>query len=480
VRHEPCDQKDTIPSRGQIVADPDVQSYYADPDVRARIREACGSDTFGLSSAVYLATIDFEDDPHVTWATPRRCPVADLESLLDGGHDVARSLWDTRHLVFLIDLDHQNLDNQAESFLHPDDAFIALEPTFRAVRAVSERWGLDTQAVMTGRGYHFVGVVPLGHPIVDRLARLSPDVPSWWHSHARRRPDWAPAISERHARAHAGLGMIVEYAAGLIHDRAAPASPVPVTLNGTVVGLGVRGREAVSIDFSHLGDPLDMRQFRVCFSAYQWHRSRPDIFGAAADLAPLVVLPRTARSLQSTLRDGRDVGTARRRARLADSRLPDIADGLERMLDEYLDSPLGEFHRRFYDDARSGAVGLDHAPPCVARCIEWPNDLLLKPEHIQHLVRWGLSDGATARQVAELVFAAYESDHGWGDRWTRLDARTRAEFDVRVFAGLVETGRDRLVDFNCVSAQEKDVCPRVGCPHDLRDDRERLIHRGHL
>jgi hypothetical protein len=30
-----------------------------------------------------------------------------------------------------------------------------------------------------------------------------------------------------------------------------------------------------------------------------------------------------------------------------------------------------------------------------------------------------------------------------------------------------------MIDFNCVSAQEKHICPGVGCPHDLRVDRER-------
>ena len=31
---------------------------------------------------------------------------------------------------------------------------------------------------------------------------------------------------------------------------------------------------------------------------------------------------------------------------------------------------------------------------------------------------------------------------------------------------------DEMIDFNCVSAQEKYICPRVGCPHDLRVDRD--------
>jgi hypothetical protein len=59
-----------------------------------------------------------------------------------------------------------------------------------------------------------------------------------------------------------------------------------------------------------------------------------------------------------------------------------------------------------------------------------------------------------------------------------MDPATRAEFDVRVFAGLVATGLDRLVDYNCVSAQEKGMCHGIGCAYDLRLDRERLLSGG--
>ena len=71
-------------------------------------------------------------------------------------------------------------------------------------------------------------------------------------------------------------------------------------------------------------------------------------------------------------------------------------------------------------------------------------------------------------------FAAGE-DFDWGDRWIWLDARTRAEFDVRVFAGLLAAGLDRGVDFNCRSAQEKELCPGTPCRYDLRTTRQRLL-----
>jgi hypothetical protein len=116
-------------------------------------------------------------------------------------------------------------------------------------------------------------------------------------------------------------------------------------------------------------------------------------------------------------------------------------------------------------------------PPCLARPLVEPNDLLLKPEYLQNLVRGLLARGWSAARIAALVEREYLADHQWGDRWVRLDARTRADFDVRVFAGLVLTGHDRLIDFNCVSSREKGICPESGCGHDLDDDRRALVAR---
>jgi hypothetical protein len=200
-----------IVSRGAFVIDPEVVAYYADRQVAARVREYCGVIVGDVPGAVYLATIDPADDPHVTWETPQRFPVDALPSLLAGSDDIARSLWDTRHLVWLIDLDHQNVDLPAHPFLRPDQAFAALEPIFQAVHAACRELGLPVLSVMTGRGYHFTGVIPLTDPVVEQLGCLVPSTPRWWFTHERRRASWMEApMPEWQARAHAGLGLVTE------------------------------------------------------------------------------------------------------------------------------------------------------------------------------------------------------------------------------------------------------------------------------
>ena len=289
-------------------------------------------------------------------------------------------------------------------------------------------------------------------------------------------------MGAREATAAAGLGLVIEYLAHLILGEAERLSLVPVVMNGTTVGSGFVGRECVSIDFSHVGDPMCVRHVRMGFSAYQWHRARPDIFGPeVADLPPIAALPRPQSSLEAFLLHGRDLPAGVRVAATTSNALPDISAGLRRALEGYCGSALAMFHSEFAAERRDGAaVRADlpaDLPPCLRCALDQPNDLLLKPEHVQNLVRGLMARGWTGSEIARVVEQEYTRDHGWGDRWTHLDPRTRADFDVRVFAGLIATGRDRLIDFNCRSSQDKGVCPYVGCAHDLREDRDRLRAR---
>ena len=462
-----------------------VAEYYRDSAVRARLLEYCGDDGDGTTSAAFVSGFDPNGPPYQTWESAPALPSEQLPWLCERGCDVARSLWDTKALVFLVDLDYLNVDCPGEPFTHPTDVFFKLEATYGACLRTFHHLGVEPLTSATGRGYHFTGRIPLDDRVVDRLAGLA-TLPSWYGGGQRRRASGVTAeMSARQATAAAGLGLILEYLAQLVVRDAERLSLLPVVLNGTVVGSGFIGRECVSVDISHAGDPLDVRHVRMSFSAYQWHRARPDIFGLdVAARPPIATVPRDQVQLETFLRAGRDLNRALDLARSARNVLPDVSRGIERAIDRYQYSPIAAFHADFAaerDDRDRRRRPLPEqppdVPPCVLRALVQPNDLLLKPEFLQHLVRALMTRGWSAAAIAELVQREYDRDHGWGDRWTRLDARTRADFDVRVFAGLIVTGTDRLIDFNCLSSQEKGICPRTGCPHNLRDDQDALRAR---
>ena len=86
--------------------------------------------------------------------------------------------------------------------------------------------------------------------------------------------------------------------------------------------------------------------------------------------------------------------------------------------------------------------------------LEQPNDLLLKPARIRQLTRIMLALGWHPRHIAGLIHSKYARPFGW-TQFEGYDRATRADFYTRIFAGLFVTGRDNLVDFNCVSARKR-------------------------
>jgi hypothetical protein len=465
-----------------------LADYYADPFVRLRMREYCGAIGATPATCVYFAAVNASDGPHASWDRASRFPIDAYAVLLSGGADIARSMWDRSNLLVHLDIDYQNVDTPGEPYHHSIEVFHKLEPVYRATVQVLRRVGLPLLALMTGRGYHFTGRVPLDSSAIDDLAALAPGPPSWVTTVAARRPPWTRGlISARHARAYVGIGMLMEFLAHRIMKRARRATPVPVVLNGLIVGSGIAGRECVSLDVSYAGDPLDVRHMRVAFGAYQKHRMQADLVAnhKASERPPFVALPRTGASLEYLLAHGRDLRHAARAARTVSARLPNAAVGVAHLLDAYTTSALARFHREFYATPPQGpsleelqaSRRWSQLPECVRAPLVAPNDRLLQPTVIQHVTRVLMADGLSARDVAAIVYSRYAADCGWGRRWFWLDARTRAEFDVRVFAGLTATGLDRGIDFNCRSAQEKGLCPGKPCPLDLRVNRQRLLDR---
>jgi hypothetical protein len=459
-----------------------IADYYRRAAVRERIRQYCGS--------CHRLTALRPDRPLPMWEHASAYAAGELDDLLAAGVDIARSLWDAEHLLFHLDIDYHNIDAPAEPFAHPVDTFVKLEPVYRACRHVLRHFGIAPLVLVTGRGYHFTGQIPLGSLVVDRLAALAPHTPTW-HATLTDRQPWATPelLDETHARAYTGIGLLVEYVAHLILRQAARRTRIPVVFNGTDVGAGPNGRECVSLDFSYAGDPLDTRYIRVAFGGYQLHQLRPDIFGARAAAMPaMATVPRCSEDVVRLVTEARVPAIAARLAAHADTRIPLVSDGVDALISEYLASPLAAFHQRFYatlpHDPERWAQTYDQIDtrtlaPCVAWPLLDPNDLLLQPARLQHLTRGLMGRHWHPRHIAGLVHSRYRQDHHWGARWSRMDPQTRAEFDVRVFAGLIETGLDRGVDYNCVSTQEKGLCPwATDCHRDLTTDRARIF-KGH-
>jgi hypothetical protein len=263
---------------------------------------------------------------------------------------------------------------------------------------------------------------------------------------------------------------------------------IPVGVTAVEAEASTHGREMVSIDLSEYGDPLSTRSIRVPYSAYlkpqQQHTS---LNGSAAEqFPPFFMIPLHEMSESQGLLVMRDVGEVLELARRATVQIPAQSIGMENLVEAYRNSQLARFHDFFYaaehdpptDWPRTyDRTPLEPLPPCVRQILLAPNELLLKPAGIQHLVRAFLSLGWHPRHIAGLIRSKYERDYGWGEQWYDYDAASRADFYTRIFAGRIATGCDDLSDFNCHSTRAKGYCPLDSCPQDLESSRQLLFEK---
>ena len=277
----------------------------------------------------------------------------------------------------------------------------------------------------------------------------------------------------------------MEFLAGRIKEIAAHATVIPVELTAVEVGRTEHGREMISLDISEYGDPLQMRMTRVPFSVYlkPWQqRLDPEIL---RQMAPWFVIPLQGLTWREGIRTMREADATAKLAKTSNTKIPDASANMAALIADYEASKLATFHDSFYSQEQHPAelwcetydrFPLDTLPACARMVLEQPNDLLLKPARIRQLTRIMLALGWHPRHIAGLIHSKYARPFGW-TQFEGYDRATRADFYTRIFAGLFVTGRDNLVDFNCISAQEAGVCPFSNCGFNLLDFKQSALTR---
>jgi hypothetical protein len=80
-------------------------------------------------------------------------------------------------------------------------------------------------------------------------------------------------------------------------------------------------------------------------------------------------------------------------------------------------------------------------------------------------------------EISDLIHTRFHADVPWSGFWLRHDREYRSSFYVRLFAALIESGRDRLIDFNCVPHKEKGYYNVPWCSSNLLPCRQALLDR---
>jgi hypothetical protein len=222
----------------------------------------------------------------------------------------------------------------------------------------------------------------------------------------------------------------------------------------------------ISIDISEYGDPLISRMVRMPFTRYRkpWQTGLAKALGVEDQLPHIRSIPIHEHDIQQALEIRHDENAIALLAKRADTRIPIEERGMRHLIRAYRESSLRDFHTEFYrlplkpPEPRS-ALPLHLLPPCAAHILKNPNELLLKPAGMQLVTRSLLAASWHPRHIATLIKAVFEDDQfNWSPQWDECDPALRADFYVRLFSGLIFTGLDQLIDYNCTSTQEKQFC----------------------
>ena len=458
------------------------RQYYRNPQIRSRVREFIGCDNGNKASSEFLAATDEDTPPPFRSYSPRA-----LESLLDGGFEICRSLWDRHGLIADFDIEYVNFDDGAEPFVHPERIFALQQPVEDTIKHLLNEYGIEALHILSGRGHHFIWKIKGDSAEFKELAEIGRAPPTFWTDETRRHGPNNRPVPPGFAHAFTGLGLVMEFLAHRVKQIAAPRTEIPVELTAVEVGRGEHGREMISIDISEYGDPLYSRTIRVPFTIYRkpWQQRWAIDQQTLEDLKPFFVIPLQGIDWQEGIYITRHRGLTGKLAALSSVKIPNATHGTGRLLADYEKSKLAKFHRFFYSQEQHSPeawpgtydrLPLEILPACARTALEQPNDLLLRPAFIRRLVRVLLALGWHPRHIAGLICSKYQRDFGW-TQFIDVDPATRADFYVRVFSGLFAAGIDDLVDFNCISAQEQNTCTDSQCGFNLADFRKSALKR---
>lgn len=443
-------------------SDADLDLIYGNPVVVQRIREYLGAEDI---TARYVALCDGRAANAI-----EKISIEGLESALASPIDLARSLCDRDFYIVHLDIEYVDFDQPESAYLEPERAFALQEPTVKSIEELLVGFGIRPLHLITGQGHHFVWQFPKSSFVVDLLREVCPET------------GIDSGVMDKDLVFHR-LGLVMEYLAGEIKRKAARISELPVEVTAVKVGGGPgKKREMISVDISEYGDPLESRVIRIPFTHYRkpWQSGMVERLGLEGVIPKFVTLPLHEIDVASALKLRKNSGDVLDLAKRALVTIPVEEAGTRRLIEAYSCSQSHRFHVDYYkreSSAGKRVEDLDHLPFCVHHIFQDPNDLLLKPAQLQLVTRVLLSRGIHPAAIARHVRGIFsDPSHRWPDHyWEIYDPGMRSEFYVRLFAGLVATGIDEGLDFNCVSTKEKGLCPCPFCMENLMDLKPDLL-----
>jgi hypothetical protein len=456
------------------------KEFYKNSHVRKRIAEYCGGevqDPMGFSAQYLVGYGTVLQQEDITARNFISTTKDKFDWILEKGLDIFRSVSDVNYTIGILDIEYFNMDFPGKAYLQPEEVFTKIEPVYKAILKVFHRLEIHPLVIMTGQGYHFAFEIKRDsrtNKALEKIGKLSDNLA------ATRDLSLENLHNLRFNLAHDGMGRLLEYVSHQVIKEIKLVSPLPVVCTDTAVGKGGEGREAINLDLSMYGDPMNIRDTRCAFSLYQKHKVQKQKFTEqVADATPIqVTIPRIDLSLEDMLLLRQNYKQAADYAAHIHTVIPDASAAVMKLINSYKHSQLIKFHKYFDQEYMHSPAEwprtydyfhIDDLPACAAHALRYPNNNLLKPTNIQLITRLLTKLNWHPKHIAGLIRSRYERDYKWGDFWKRYDPCTRSQFYVRLFAGLLADNTDNEQDMNCISHQEKGYCVKPWCGYNLKN-----------
>jgi len=394
-----------------------------------------------------------------------------------GRTDIFRSIWDKESNLCVIDVEYFSKKYPGETYINPIRVFWELEPTLQCMKSTFFSYGIRPLITATGQGYHIGFRVDKkkegkDNPVykeLEKIGHIEDTLLGKYHhppfGSRRSRP-----VTDEEGKVYDALGKLVEY---VLHKTMksvyAYGNRMPIVVGDAVVGN--EKMEAISVDLSAFANPLYMRDIRMPFSKHHKHKMKKIFDDSIKNIPTAIAVPRftpcngNELTLDELFKNRRDYRHAANYASAINTEIPECSEGILKLTNEYKKSKLYEFHKDFdstkEDDPndwqnRYDKFELEKVPPCISHMLANPNPWLLQPTVIQTIVRAMTGKGWWhPKHIAGLFRSKYERDHKWEVNFYKYDANTWATVWTRIYAGMLIDGTDELVDFNCISHQEK-------------------------
>jgi hypothetical protein len=462
-----------------------VENYYRCPAIRRRISEFLEADQLDDISAVFITPCDVVHEIGTDFRLPH-----EINYFYERCFDINRSLWDHTSLIAHFDIEYVNYDFPAEPYLDPLRSFELQQGIVNRIQETLLEYGISPFHMLSGRGHHFVWRINRGSAAFGKLCKTA-ELPQ--HLKLRYATKCSPAnlpVSPDLGAAYLGLGKVMEFVAASVKEKCDASTKIPIELSAVEVPPQERGREMVSIDITEYGDLLNTRLIRVPFSLYLKPWKYDGIVNdQIRDRIPVMVsVPFFEMNINEAVEVMRDLKKASELACKASVRIPDQSKQMVNLIDAYENSLIARLHSQFYEQEHTSpelwGISYDRftteiIPPCVRTILEYPNDLLLKPAGIRHVVRVLLSLGWHPRHIAGLIRTKYERNYGWGREWYFYDAATRSDFYTRIFFTQIASGIDKLTHFDCISVCSSGYCQVKNGTCSLEEFKKSLLERVH-